>query len=168
MGLLAVNHHQSFARSLSAIHHQQSCDDSDSDGSHINVSKRDRNGKALHRRQSSPREDRCTSRDTAPPAPSGRRVTFAHPFSGDGLAEHHISTSQERQPRKFQRRRSTATNSKVTEEKRKERRNLMEARILEDHFTGFRRDYELGETIRCPSHMATEEIDTLKNTTLPL
>ena len=38
----------------------------------------------------------------------------------------------------------------------------MEARILEDQSIELCRDYELGETIRCPSHMTTKDTDTLE------
>jgi len=39
----------------------------------------------------------------------------------------------------------------------------MQSRILEDQPTGFRRDYELGETVRCQTHMSTGDTSSLEN-----
>ena len=69
-----------------------------------------------------------------------------------------IANEQEQQPRKLQRRRRSTATATVTQEQRRERRNMMFGRIAEDQSTSFRRDYELGETIRCPSHMASEDL----------
>ena len=75
-----------------------------------------------------------------------------------------FAAEQEQQPRKLQRRRRSAATATVTvtQEERTERRNLMETRILEEQPTGISRDYELGETVRCPSHMTAEDTDTLE------
>ena len=148
MGFSAANHHQSFARSLLAIHRQQD-GDSDSDGININV-RQDR------KRKSSPRGNRLTSLDatTPPQAPACKSVAPSILFSSEEMpAMPFFAAEKEQQPRKLQRRRRSTATATVTQEQRRERRNMMFGRIAEYQSTAFRREYELGETIRCPSHM---------------